>query len=104
MRSTTWAILIAATHAFERLARDGPLLLVEAPAGETVEANLNPLGRLFSCGSLLICVPHALATGRTALGNQASEQQLREIVDAAGFSRFRRATETPFNRVFEAQQ
>ena len=45
-----------------------------------------------------------LATGRTALGNQASEQQLREIVDAAGFSRFRRATETPFNRVFEAQQ
>jgi SAM-dependent methyltransferase len=92
----------AARHAFERLAHDGTLLLVEPSAGESVEANLNPLGRLFSGGSLLICVPHALATGQTALGNQGSEQQLREVVVAAGFTRFRRATETPFNRVFEA--
>jgi SAM-dependent methyltransferase len=93
----------AAQHAKERLLPDGTLLLVEPQAAETVEANPNPLGRLFAGGSLLICVPHALATGQTALGNQASEQQLREILAAAGFSRFRRATETPFNRVFEAR-
>ena len=94
----------AAYHAQECLAPDGTLLLVEPPAGETVEDNLNPLGRLFAGGSLLICVPHALATGQTALGNQGSEQQLRELVAAAGFTRFRRATETPFNRIFEARR
>jgi len=48
-------------------------------------------------------VPHALATGQMALGNQGSERQLRELVAAAGFTRFRRATETPFNLVFEAR-
>jgi SAM-dependent methyltransferase len=94
----------AARHAHERLAPDGTLLLVEPPAGETVEDNLNPLGRLFAGGSLLICVPHALATGPTALGNQGSERQLRELAAAAGFTRFRRATETPFNRIFQARQ
>ena len=94
----------AARHAHERLAPDGTLLLVEPPAGETVEDNLNPLGRLFAGGSLLICVPHALATGQTALGNQGTERQLRELVAAAGFTRFRRATETPFNRIFEARR
>jgi SAM-dependent methyltransferase len=94
----------AARYACERLAPDGTLLLVEPPAGETIEANLNPLGRLFSGGSLLICVPHALATGETALGNQATEQQLRDLLAAAGFTRLRRATETPFNRVFEARR
>jgi hypothetical protein len=49
-------------------------------------------------------VPHALATGQTALGNQGSEQQLRELVAAAAFTRFRRATDTPFNRIFEARR
>jgi SAM-dependent methyltransferase len=93
----------AARHANERLARDGTLMLVEPPAADTVEENLNPLGRLFAGGSLLICVPHALATGQTALGNQASAEQLRQVVSAAGFTRFRRATATPFNRVFEAR-
>ena len=94
----------AAHHAHERLAPDGTLLLVEPAAGETVEDNLHPLGRLFAGGSLLICVPHALATGQTALGSQGSERQLRELVAAAGFTRFRRATDTPFNRIFEARR
>ena len=94
----------AARHAAECLAPDGTLLLVEPAAGETVEDNLNPLGRLFSGGSLLICVPHALATGQTALGNQASERQLRDALAAGGFTRFRRATQTAFNRVFEIRR
>jgi SAM-dependent methyltransferase len=94
----------AARHAYERLAADGTLLLVEPPAAETIEGNLNPLGRLFAGGSLLICVPHALATGQMALGNQATERQLRELLTTAGFARLRRATETHFNRVFEARR
>jgi SAM-dependent methyltransferase len=94
----------AARHACERLAADGTLLLVEPPAAETIEGNLNPLGRLFAGGSLLICVPHALATGQMALGNQATERQLRELLTTAGFARLRRATETHFNRVFEARR
>jgi SAM-dependent methyltransferase len=93
----------AARHARERLADDGTLLLVEPAAGEAVEDNLTPLGRLFAGGSLLICVPHALATGRTALGNQVPERRLRELLSAAGFARIRRAAETPFNRVIEAR-
>jgi hypothetical protein len=79
-------------------------LLVEPQAAETIEENINPLARLFAGGSLLICVPNALATGSMALGNQASERDLREVVSTAGFTRFRRATETHFNRVFEARR
>ncbi len=93
----------AARRARERLAADGTLLLVEPAAGESLEENLNPVGRLFAGGSLLICVPHALATGPTALGNQASERQLRQLLSAAGFSRIRRVADSPFNRVFEAR-
>jgi SAM-dependent methyltransferase len=95
--------LQAARHAYERLSTDGTLLLVEPSAAETIEGNLNPIGRLFSGGSLFICVPHALATGGTALGNQVTERQLREVLSAAGFTRIRRANETPFNRVFEVR-
>jgi len=94
----------AARHAWERLVADGTLLLVEPAASETIESNLNALGRLFAGASLLICVPHALATGQTALGNQATERQLRELVASAGFTRLRRAAETPFNRVFEVRR
>jgi SAM-dependent methyltransferase len=95
--------LAAARHARERLAPDGKLLLVEPAAGDTVQQNLNPRGRLFSGGSLLICVPHALATGGTALGNQASEHELRDVLTRAGFTHVRVAAETPFNRIFEAR-
>jgi SAM-dependent methyltransferase len=94
----------AARRARECLADDGTLLLVEPAAGDAVEDNLNPVGRLFAGGSLFICVPHALATGQIALGNQVTDRELRGILSEAGFSRIRRATETPFNRVFEARR
>jgi SAM-dependent methyltransferase len=82
---------------------DGHLLIVEPMAGERDGDNLNPVGRVFSAASVLVCTPNALATGHTALGTIATEQALREVVTAGGFRRFRRATETPFNRIFEAR-
>ncbi len=93
----------AARRARETLAPDGTLLVVEPMAGERVEDNLNPLGRVLSAASALCCTANALATGPVALGSMATEQQLREVMEAAGFTRFRRAAETPFNRVFEAR-
>jgi SAM-dependent methyltransferase len=97
----------AARHASEALATDGTLLLVEPMAGERVEDNLNPVGRIFSAASVLICTPNALASGAdatTALGTIATDGQLGSALAAAGFSRFRRATETPFNRVLEVRK
>lgn len=79
-------------------------LLVEPRAGDRVEDNLNPVGRLYYAGSTLACTPNALSQdGRAALGAQAGEARLREVVTRGGFSRFRRATETPFNLVLEAR-
>jgi hypothetical protein len=77
---------------------------VEPMAGERVEDNLNPVGRVYAGASVLICTPHALAEGGAGLGTIATEAALREVVTAGGLSRFRRATETPFNRVFEARR
>ena len=91
-------------HAASTLAEDGTVLLVEPMAGERVEDNLNPLGRMCAGASVLICTPHAVAEGGAALGTLATEAALREVVAAGGLSRFRRATETPFNRVFEARR
>jgi SAM-dependent methyltransferase len=97
----------AARHAHAALAPDGALLVVEPMAGECVEDNLNPVGRIFSAASVLICTPNALASGAsadTALGTIATEESLRAALAAGGFSRFRRATSTPFNRVFEVRK
>jgi SAM-dependent methyltransferase len=94
----------AAQHAHEALATDGTVLIVEPMAGERVEDNLNPLGRALSGASTLLCTPHARATGGPALGALASEARLRDVATAGGFGRFRRAAETPFNRVFEARR
>ena len=80
------------------------MLLVEPMAGERIEDNFNPVGRVYSGASVLLCTPHALAEGGQALGTIATEQQLREVVTAGGLGRFRKATETPFNRVFEARR
>jgi SAM-dependent methyltransferase len=91
----------AARRAFETLASDGTVLLVEPQASETVEGNFNPVGRVFSGASVLCCTPNAMASGPMALGTIATEKQLRDVATAAGFKRFRKATETPFNRVFE---
>ncbi len=82
---------------------DGTVLIVEPMAGETVEANLNPVGRVYSGASVLCCTPNAIASGQTALGTLATEAALRDVLTQGGFTRFRRATETPFNRVFEAR-
>ena len=93
----------AVQRAREALAVDGTVLIVEPMAGETVEANLNPVGRVYSGASVLCCTPNAIASGQTALGTLATEAALRDVVTQGGFTRFRRAAETPFNRVFEAR-
>ncbi len=94
----------AATHIRQALTPDGTLLVVEPMAGETVADNANIIGRLFYSAGLFICVPHAKSQGgRQALGPQVPESTWRGLLGEAGFSRFRRATETPFNRVFEAR-
>lgn len=94
----------AAAHIRRSLADDGTFLLVEPMAGERLEDNVNPVGRLFYSAGLAICVPHARSEGgRYALGPQVPESTWRELLGEAGFTRFRRATETPFNRVFEAR-
>jgi hypothetical protein len=93
----------ACTHALRSLAADGTVLIVEPMAGERIEENFNPVGRVFSGASTLCCTPNALAQGGAALGTIATEAQLRAVVTSAGFTRFRRAAETPVNRVFEAR-
>jgi SAM-dependent methyltransferase len=83
---------------------DGTWLIVEPQARDRLQDNLNPIGRLFYGASTLICTPHALSeSSGSALGGQAGEERIRAIVEEAGFTRFRRATETPFNLVFEAR-
>jgi 2-polyprenyl-3-methyl-5-hydroxy-6-metoxy-1,4-benzoquinol methylase len=94
----------AARHVREALAPDGTWLVVEPFAGDTVAANLNPVGRVYYGFSTYLCVPNALSQdGGHALGAQAGEAAIREVVTAAGFTRFRRAAETPFNLVLEAR-
>jgi ubiquinone/menaquinone biosynthesis C-methylase UbiE len=94
----------AARHVREALADDGTWLIVEPFAGDAVADNLNPVGRAYYGFSTFLCVPNALSQGGGhALGAQAGEAAIREIVTAAGFTRFRRAAETPFNLVLEAR-
>ena len=93
----------AARHAHDALSADGTCMLVEPFAGDSVEANLNPVGRVYYGASSQICVPVSLARNGPALGAQAGEARLREVMAAGGFTRFRRATETPFNLVLEAR-
>jgi SAM-dependent methyltransferase len=95
----------AARHIRSALTPDGTWLLVEPMAGESVADNLaGPVARVFYSASTFICTPNAKSQpGGWALGAQASESQLRTICGQAGFSRFRRATETPVNRVLEVR-
>ena len=94
----------AAKRAFQTLKEDGSVLLVEPMAGTTVEENFNPVGRLYASASVLVCTPNAVAGGGKGLGTIASDSDLAAVFTEAGFGRFRRATETPFNRVFEARK
>jgi SAM-dependent methyltransferase len=95
----------AAAHIRDALADDGTWLLVEPYAGDSTAANFTPVGRLYYNFSTMLCVPHAIAygAGDTALGNQAGEAAVRLIAMAAGFTRVRRATETPFNIIYEVR-
>jgi 2-polyprenyl-3-methyl-5-hydroxy-6-metoxy-1,4-benzoquinol methylase len=95
----------AARHVRSALDADGTWMLVEPFASDRIEDNLNPVGRVYYAASTMLCVPASLADGgpRAALGAQAGESRLRAVAVEGGFSRFRRATETPFNIVFEAR-
>src|SRR3954447_1884507 len=94
----------AARHVRSTLAPDGTWMIVEPFAGDRVEENLNPVGRAYYGFSTLLCTPASLSQEvGLALGAQAGEARIREVVEAGGFTRFRRAAETPFNLVFEAR-
>jgi SAM-dependent methyltransferase len=92
-----------AKYVRQSLDADGTWLIVEPYANDSIEGNLNPVGRVFYAASTMICVPASLSQEvGLALGAQAGEARLRQVVMAAGFSRFRRAAATPFNLVLEA--
>jgi SAM-dependent methyltransferase len=94
----------AAQHVRETLKPDGTWMIVEPMAHDRLEENLNPVGRMYYGASTMICVPTSLAQEvGAALGAQAGEMRLRETVTGGGFTRFRRATETPFNMILEAR-
>jgi SAM-dependent methyltransferase len=93
----------AARRVREALAGDGCWMIVEPFAADRREDNHNPIGRVYYSASTMICVPHSLSRRGPALGAQAGEARLRDIVAGAGFTRFRRATQTPFNLVLEAR-
>jgi len=94
----------AARHAGELLAPNGTVLLVEPFANDRIEDNLSLVGQLYYTGSTLICCAHAIAEGGPqALGAQAGEARLADVFHQAGFTHFRRASETPFNLILEAR-
>lgn len=94
----------AAAHVRETIASDGTWMIVEPFAHDDVKDNLNPIGRAFYSASTLICTPASLSQEvGLALGAQAGEARMRDVVSKGGFSHFRRATETPFNLIYEAK-
>jgi len=94
----------AVRHVLETLTPQGAWMLVEPFAHDRMEDNLNPIGRIFYSASTMICTPASLAQEvGLGLGAQAGEKRLREVVTAGGFTRFRRATQTPLNLIFEAR-
>ncbi|MDF9618147.1 class I SAM-dependent methyltransferase [Pseudomonas entomophila] len=95
----------AARHAYDALKEDGTVMLVEPFAEDTLDANINPVGRLFYAASTFICTPNSLSQEvGLGLGAQAGEARLRAVFEEAGFTRFRRATQTPFNLILEARK
>jgi 2-polyprenyl-3-methyl-5-hydroxy-6-metoxy-1,4-benzoquinol methylase len=94
----------AANHVRGSLKSDGHWMIVEPFANDKLEDNLNPIGRIFYSASTMLCTPGSLAQEvGLGLGAQAGEARLRDVALSGGFTRFRRATETPFNLVFEAR-
>ena len=96
--------LAAARHIRRALKPDGTWLVVEPYAADDTAGNLNPVGRVYYSASTQLCVPNALSQpGGYALGAQAGEAAIRQVSADAGFTRFRRAAETPFNLVYEVR-
>ena len=94
----------AARHVLQTLKKkNGTWMIVEPFANDKLEDNLNPLGRVFYSVSSVVCVPASLNENGPALGAQAGEQRITELIKSAGFSKVKRATQTPFNLVFEAK-
>ena len=94
----------ASAHIKQSLKPDGTWMIVEPMAGDTLEQNLNPVGRLFYAGSTMICLPTSLSQEVGAgLGAQAGEKKLREVITSGGFKSVKRASETPFNMILEAR-
>jgi len=94
----------AARHVLSTLSPAGSWMIVEPFANDRVEDNLNPIGRVFYSASTLLCTPASLSQEvGLALGAQAGEARMRKVVTEGGFSQFRRATETPFNLIYEAR-
>ena len=94
----------AAEHVRKSLAKDGTWMIVEPFATDKLADNLNPVGRVYYSFSTLLCTPCSRSQEvGLCLGAQAGEAKIREVVTKAGFTRFRRATETPFNIVYEAR-
>jgi len=95
----------AARHAYQTLKPDGTVLLVEPYANDQLDENMTPVGRLFYAASTFICTPNSLSQEvGLGLGAQAGEARLRSVFSEAGFTRFRRAAETPFNLILEARK
>ena len=94
----------ALRHVRQTIASDGTCMIVEPFANDQLEHNLNPVGRIYYAASTVVCTPASLAQEvGLALGAQAGEARLREVARQAGFDRFRRVTETPFNLILEAR-
>ena len=94
----------AAAHIRKSLKPDGAWMIVEPIAGNALQDNLNPVGRLYYAASTMICLPTSLSQEvATGLGAQAGEAKLREVITKGGFASVRRATETPFNMILEAR-
>jgi 2-polyprenyl-3-methyl-5-hydroxy-6-metoxy-1,4-benzoquinol methylase len=93
----------AMKFAKQSLKPDGICMIIEPMANDKVEDNLNLVGRTYYAASTLVCVPNSLADNGPALGAQAGEKKIKETVEAAGFTKFRRAAQTPFNIIYEAK-
>jgi 2-polyprenyl-3-methyl-5-hydroxy-6-metoxy-1,4-benzoquinol methylase len=94
----------AAEHVREMLQPGGTWMIVEPFAHDELEKNLNPVGRVFYAASTMICTPASRAQEvGLCLGAQAGEARMRQVCEQAGFTRFRRAAETPFNLVYEVR-
>jgi 2-polyprenyl-3-methyl-5-hydroxy-6-metoxy-1,4-benzoquinol methylase len=94
----------AAKHVKQSLKKDGTWMIVEPFANDKLEDNLNPIGRIFYSASTLLCTPCSMSQEvGLALGAQSGEARMRDVVMSGGFAKFRRATQTPFNLVYEAR-